>query len=82
MEEIKNRALDHSKRTCRHRYNESISVSQGKLELNKTQVYEAAATEFMEEPGRPRVGATRERPQHGLKAQHDTRAIGTKEVAQ
>ena len=38
VEEIKNGALDHCKRICRHSYNESISVSQGKLELNKTQV--------------------------------------------
>ena len=75
-------ALNHCKRTCRQSYNESISITQGKLELNKTQVYEAAATEFMEEPGRPRVGATRERPQHGRKARHDKRAIGPKEVAQ
>jgi hypothetical protein len=36
VEEIKNGALDHYKRTCRHSYNESISVSQEKLELNKT----------------------------------------------
>ena len=42
-----------------------------------------AATEFMEEPGdlglgRPEVGL----PELGLKARHDTRAIGPKEVAQ
>ena len=30
VEEIKNGALDHSKRTCPHSYNESISVSQWK----------------------------------------------------
>ena len=39
VEEIKNGALDHCKRTCRHSYNESISVSRRKTqELNKTQV--------------------------------------------
>ena len=40
VEEIKNGPLDHCKRTCRHNYNESISVSRRKTqELNKTQVY-------------------------------------------
>ena len=39
VEEIKNGALDYCKRTCRHSYNESISVSRRKMqELNKTQV--------------------------------------------
>ena len=39
VEEIKNGVLDHCKRTCRHSYNESISVSRRKTqELNKTQV--------------------------------------------
>ena len=37
VEEIKNGALDHCKRTCRHSYNESISVSRRKTqEVNKT----------------------------------------------
>ena len=36
VEDIKNGALDHYKRICRHSYNESISVSHRKLELNKT----------------------------------------------
>ena len=39
VEEINNGALDQCIRTCRHSYNESISVSRRKTqELNKTQV--------------------------------------------
>ena len=47
VEEIKNGGLDHCKMSYRHSYNESISVSQGKLELNKTLVKKTADTEFI-----------------------------------
>ena len=48
VEEIKNGCLDHCKKTCRHSYNESISVSQEKLELNKTlNPNVAAAADYM-----------------------------------
>ena len=52
----------------------------GKLELNKTRVSKAAATEFILKRGVLGLGVTRwGRPQLGLKARHDTKANGPKD---
>ena len=55
MQEIKNGGSDSQQKDLSSQLQWRRQFLNGKSDLKKTQVYAVAATEFMGEPGRPRV---------------------------